>query len=254
MGPHLKNSAGTLIYANPSPNQGSNAWWAPDPPGSYWNAADPANSGYDVRPGHGQVVNYAGKGLYVFPGAPSTDPLEGDIVFTGEYDGFTSNHWYQKDAIVPHTEWVTGTLPTQAQIHAVNTFDMVIDYTPIIIDGRTDYKRYKVEWWYCKHQSAAKLEGGPPWWVSDANDPSGGWIQPSTTYWYFGGYASDGTLTGQDEPGFDFSAVFPYLSAFGWWRDDQPEQTVVVEQIVIEYIAGSSAPDNYIFLPIIIKN
>lgn len=255
MGPHMKNSAGALIYANPSPNQGANTWWAPDPPGSYWNAADPVNSGYDVRPGHGQVVNYAGKGFYVFPDAPFTDPLEGDIIFTGEYDGNTSNHWYRKDSIVPHPEWVTGTSPTPEQIHAVNTFDMVIDYTPLIINGRTDYKRYKVEWWYRKHQSAAALEGGPFWWVPDANDPSGGWIQPTTTYWYFGGYASDGTLTGQDEPGFDFSAVFPYLSAFGWWRDDQPEQTVVVQQIVIEYIAGSESPgDTRIFLPIIIKN
>jgi len=154
LGPHIKNSAGALIYANPAPNQGGSSWWAPGPPGSPWDPMDPVHSGYDVRVGHGQVVNYAGKGLYSFPGAPITDPLEGDLVFTGEYDGFSSNHWYNKDSIVPHTEWVTGLPATSEQIYAVNTFDMVIDYTPIIINGRSEYKRYKVEWWYRKHQSA----------------------------------------------------------------------------------------------------
>ncbi|MCC7145370.1 MAG: PEP-CTERM sorting domain-containing protein [Phycisphaeraceae bacterium] len=244
MGPHMKASAGTIIYANPSANQGGDAWWSGNSskPGSKWNPANRDGSGYDVRPDHGNVVNYAGKGQYSFEGAPPTHPYEGDIVFTGEYDGFASNHWYRKDAIDPHTEWTTGVQATDAQIHAVNTFDMVIEYTPIAIEGRDEYKRYKVEWWYRKHQSSAKLEGGYSWWAPDANDADGGWIQPGNESWLCGGLIADGTMTGVDEPGFDFSAVFPYAAAFGWWREDNPQQTVTIDRIVVDYLQYTLVP------------
>ncbi|MCC7407988.1 MAG: hypothetical protein IT442_07950 [Phycisphaeraceae bacterium] len=244
MGAHIYNSAGSLLYANPSANQGGDAWWYWNSsyPGSSWNPADRFGSGYDVRPDHGNVVNYAGKGQYVFEGAPYTDPLEGDLVFTGEYDGFASNHWYSKDAIVPHTEWVTGLPATEEQIHAANTFDMVIEYTPVLIDGRDDFKRYQVQWWCRKHESSGEWEGAWSSWTPDADDPDGGWIQPGNTSWMCGGYASDGTMTGVDEPGFDFSAVFPYASAFGWWRSDNPEQTIVIDQIIVDYIQATIRP------------
>ncbi|MDX1409529.1 MAG: hypothetical protein R3330_15385, partial [Saprospiraceae bacterium] len=241
MGAHLSNSAAMLIYANPAPDQGGDSWWAPGSPGAPWDETRPNETGYDVRTNHGRVVNYAGKGLYVFPGAPATDPYEGNIVFTGEYDGYASNYWYRKDAITPHTDW-TRSKPTAEQIRAVNTFDAIIEITPIAVTKHDKFKRYKFEWWLRKYQSSAKLEGGPAHWIADKNDPQGGWVQPKLRYWYFGGRATDGTRTGVDEPGFDFSAVFPYVSAFGWWRKDQPQQIVRVQRIIIEYVATRPEP------------
>lgn len=233
MGPHMKNSAGMILYVNPTPNQGANAWWAPRAPGSGWRDVDPSGSGYDVRADHGGVVNYAGKGFYMFAGAPPTDALEGDIAFPGEYDGYTSNYWYNKDALVPHREWAPLAAGGE-DVGAVNRFDVVIDYRPIIAN-RDHHRRYRVEWWFRKHRSAARLEGGPARWVTDATAADGGWMQPRKRSWECGGYRTDGTITGVDEPGFQFSAVYPYASAFGWWRPDQPEQVITIEQIVVEY-------------------
>jgi len=241
MGPHMKNSAGMILYVNPTPNQGASAWWAPRTPGSTWRGTDPADSGYDVRPDHGGVVNYAGKGFYVFAGAPPTDALEGDIAFPGEYDGYTSNYWYNKDALVPHAAWAARP-PASEDVGAVNRFDVVIDYIPILTQ-RNHHRRYRVEWWFRKHRSSTRLEGGPAGWVTDATAADGGWIQPRKRSWECGGYPRDGTLTRVDEPGFQFSAVYPYASAFGWWRPDQPQQVITIEQIVVEYAFASRTPE-----------
>ena len=240
MGVHYESSAGVIVYSNPSPNQGSHAWWAPKAPGSRWNAEQPDATGYDVRKAHGSVVNYIGKGFYVFDGVPPTNPLEGDIAFPGEYDGYHSNYWYPKDSIVPHTEWLTGHPATEEERKRVNTFDLVMDVSPVAGGYGERFRRYKIEWWLRKHQSSATLEGNPGAWLPDSNDPDGGWVQSSARFWIVGGVAGEGTMTGADEPGFDFSSVSPYMSVFGWWRHDQPANSVQVGKVVIEYISKSA--------------
>jgi hypothetical protein len=61
-----------------------------------------------------------------------------------------------------------------------------------------------------------------------------------------------GTAVRRTIPESKASAHFPYISVLGRWRDDPPEQTAIVQQIVVEDVAAVDRA--FIHLPVVNNN